>query len=169
VTQRYSPGRGRRVTPYEQAVGRLAASRAGAWAFLHVFSRIDRRLVPLTHGGLSVAIGAPVGLLETRGARTGRLRRVPLLYVLDGESVILVGSNGGSRSDPAWLGNIRAREMVRFLCRERGWQEYRARVAAGAERARCWELAIDLYSGYGAYQARAGDREIPVVVLSPAP
>jgi hypothetical protein len=67
VTQRYSPGRGRRVTPYEQAVERLAASRAGAWAFLHVFSRIDRRLVPLTHGGLSVAIGAPVGLLETRG------------------------------------------------------------------------------------------------------
>jgi deazaflavin-dependent oxidoreductase (nitroreductase family) len=101
----------------------MAASRAGAWTFVHVFNRIDRWLLPLTHGGVSVAIGAPVGLLETRGARTGRRRRVPLLYILDGESVILAGSNGGSRSDPAWLHNVRARETVRFLCRERGWHD----------------------------------------------
>ena len=169
MTRRYSRGRGRRLTAYEQAVERLAASRAGAWAFLHVFNGIDRRLLPLTRGRLSLALGAPVGLLETHGARTGRLRRVPLLYVLDDERVILVASNGGSRSDPAWLHNVRACGAVRFLSRERGWLGYRAHVAAGAERARCWELAIDLYAGYGTYQSRAGGREIPVVVLSRVP
>jgi deazaflavin-dependent oxidoreductase (nitroreductase family) len=168
VNRRYSQARGRRLTPYEQAVERLAASRAGGWTFVHVFNRIDRRLLPLTRGRLSVAVGAPVGVLETRGARTGRRRRVPVLYVLDGENVILVGSNVGSRSDPAWLHNVRARDEVRFLCRERGWRAYRARVATGAERDRCWALAIDLYAGYATYQARTGGREIPVVVLSPA-
>jgi deazaflavin-dependent oxidoreductase (nitroreductase family) len=167
MARRFSPARGRRLTPYEQAIERLAATRAGAWAFLHVLGPIDRRLLPLTHGRLSLAVGAPVGILETRGARTGRPRRVPLLYVVDGESVILVGSNGGSRSDPAWLHNVRARDQTRFLCRERGWREYRARVTSGAERARCWDLATDVYAGYRAYQARAGGREIPVVVLEP--
>ena len=167
MTQRYSPMRGRRLTRYEQAVERLAASRAGAWTFVHVLGPIDRRLLPLTDGRLSVAIGAPVGLLELRGARTGRLRRVPLLYALDGENVILVGSNGGSCRDPAWLHNVRARDEVRFLCGGRGWRAYRAHVAAGAERARLWDLVTDLYAGYDAYQAHAGDREIPVVVLAP--
>jgi deazaflavin-dependent oxidoreductase (nitroreductase family) len=166
-TQRYSPMRGRRLTRYEQAVEDLAASPAGAWTFLHVLCPIDRRLLPLSRGRLSVAIGAPVGVLEMRGRRTGRLRRVPLLYVLDGESVVLVGSNGGGRSDPAWLHNVRARDEARFLCRERGWREYRAHVAAGAERARLWELVSDLYAGYGAYASRTGGREIPVVVLVP--
>jgi F420H(2)-dependent quinone reductase len=167
MMRRYSRARGRRLTPYEQAVERLAASRPGAWVFLHLLNPVDRRLLPLTRGRLGVAIGAPVGILEMRGARTGRRRRVPLLYLLDGESVILVGSNGGSRIDPAWLHNVRARDQVRFLCRERGWREYRARVAVGAERARGWNLATDLYAGYSAYQSRAGGREIPVVVLAP--
>jgi deazaflavin-dependent oxidoreductase (nitroreductase family) len=167
VNQRYSTLRGRPLTRYEQAVERLAASRAGAWTFFDVLGPIDRRGQPVTHGRLSVAIGAPVGLLETRGARTGRLRRIPLLYALDGESVILVGSNGGSSRDPAWLHNVRARGEVRFLSRGRGWRAYRAHVAAGAERARLWELVNDLYAGYDAYQAHAGAREIPVVVLAP--
>ena len=167
MTQRYSKVRGRPLTRYEQAVERLTASRAGAWTFLHVLDPIDRRLLPLTRGRLSVAVGAPVGLLEMRGARTGRLRRVPLLYALDGETVILVGSNGGNSRDPAWLHNVRARDEVRFLSRGRGWRAYRAHVAAGAERARLWELVNDLYAGYDAYQAHAGDREIPVVVLAP--
>jgi deazaflavin-dependent oxidoreductase (nitroreductase family) len=167
VRRRYSPSRGRRLTRYEQLVERAAASRAGAWLFLAVLNRIDRRVLPLTGGWVSAAVGAPVGVLEARGARTGRLRRIPLLYVLDGSNVLLVASNGGSERDPAWLHNVRAQAHVRFLTRGRGWGDYRARVLAGAERTRAWESATDLYAGYVDYQARAAGREIPVVVLEP--
>src|SRR5919202_937272 len=97
---RYSPMRGRRLTPYEQAVERFVGTRAGAWLFLHACNPVDRRLLPLTRGRLSVAVGAPVGLLETVGARTGRPRRTPLLYLADGERVVLVASNGGSPRHP---------------------------------------------------------------------
>jgi hypothetical protein len=54
---------------------------------------------------------------------------------------------------------------VRFLTRDGRWRTYKARVAAGEERSDLWELMNDLYGGYGTYQARAGGREIPVVVL----
>jgi deazaflavin-dependent oxidoreductase (nitroreductase family) len=162
---RYSAVRGRPLTSYEAAVERFAASRAGAWAFVRVFSPIDRRLLPITRGRVGMAIGAPVGVLETVGARSGRRRRTALLYVLDEDGVILVASNGGRAHDPGWLHNVRARSGVRFLTREHGWQRYTARVADGPERDRLWGRATDFYAGYRAYQARAGAREIPVVVL----
>jgi deazaflavin-dependent oxidoreductase (nitroreductase family) len=164
---RYSQAQGRRLTAYEQIVERMAASRVGAWTFLHVFNPVDQRLLPLTRGRVSVAVGAPVGLLESRGARTNRRRRTPLLYFLDDEAVVLVASNVGSPRNPAWLHNLRRDPDVRFLCRERGWRAYRARVLTGAERARAWERATDLYAGYSDYQGRAAGREIPVVVLEP--
>src|SRR6185436_9806599 len=90
---RYSPMRDRRLTAREAATERFAASRVGAWLFLHVFHRIDARLLPLTRGRLSVAVGAPVGMLETVGARTGALRRTPLLYAADGDRLVLIASN----------------------------------------------------------------------------
>ncbi|HEY7077250.1 MAG TPA: nitroreductase/quinone reductase family protein [Solirubrobacteraceae bacterium] len=159
--------RGRRLTAYEQAVERVARSRLGAWAFVHAFNPVDRRLLALTRGRVSLAVGAPVALLETVGARTGRRRRTPLLYLLDGDDVVVVASNGGSGRHPAWLHNLRACESVRLLTPERGWRACRGRVATGAERARLWALIADLFAGYAGYQARARPREIPVVVLEP--
>ena len=164
--RRYSAARGRRLNAYEQFVERVASSRVGGWAFVHAFSPVDRRLVPLTRGRISIALGAPVGVLEAAGARTGRRRRTPLLYFVDGGCLVLIASNGGSDRDPAWLHNVRARPHVRFLTPERGWRAYRARMATGAERARRWATATDFYAGYAAYQSRTG-REIPVVVLEP--
>src|SRR5437588_7314711 len=103
---RYSAARGRELTMYEAGLERLASSRLGAWLFLHVLNPLDRRLLPVTRGRLSMAVGAPVGLLQTVGAKTGRVRRTPLLYLRDGEEILLVASNGGSRRDPAWLHNV---------------------------------------------------------------
>ena len=165
---RYSTLRRRRLTRYEQAMERWAASRAGGWAFVHALSPVDRRLLALTRGRVSLAVGAPVALLETVGARTGRRRRTPLLYRVDDDRIVLVASNIGSERHPAWLHNARAGGDVRFLSREHGWRTYRPRIATGAERERLWQLAVDLYAGYDAYQRRTGGREIPVVVLEPA-
>lgn len=100
--QRYSTVRGRRLSGYERIVERFASSRAGARLFLNVCNPIDRRLLALTRGRLSLAIGAPVGMLDTTGARSGQPRRTPLLYLVDGDRVVLVASNGGSPRHPAW-------------------------------------------------------------------
>jgi deazaflavin-dependent oxidoreductase (nitroreductase family) len=167
---RYSPMRGRRLTPYEQAVERFVATRAGGWLFVHACNRVDQRLLPLTRGRLSLAVGAPVGLLETIGARTGRPRHTPLLYLADGERVVLVASNVGRPQDPAWLHNVKAHPDVRFLTRDGRRRTLRAHIARDAERAELWARLLDLYAGYAVYQRRAGARELAIVVLSrPAP
>jgi deazaflavin-dependent oxidoreductase (nitroreductase family) len=164
---RYSSVRGRELTRYEQAVERCASSRAGAWLFLHVINRVDRHLLPLTRGRASVAVGAPVGVLETIGACSGARRLTPLLYFGDGDAVIVVASNGGHAYDPVWLHNLRAHPEVRFLSRATGWRAYHAQIATGTERDRRWLYVTDFYAGYEAYARRAHPREIPIVLLTP--
>jgi deazaflavin-dependent oxidoreductase (nitroreductase family) len=166
---RYSASRGRELTRYETAVERVASTRLGAWLFLHFINPIDRRLLPLSRGRLSLAVGAPVGLLQTVGAKTGRVRRTPLLYLRDGDAVVVIASNGGSPHHPGWLHNIRANPDVWFLSAENGWRSYRARIETGTARAERWSHAVDLFAGYGKYQQRIHGREIPVVILEQAP
>lgn len=159
--------RQRQLSRWDRALERVAASRPGGWFFVNVANRIDPPLLRLTRGRLSLAVGQPVLLLTTRGAKSGRVRRTPLLYATDGEDVVLIASNAGSVRHPAWYHNVRADPRVELqLPGRRG--AYVAREAAGAERERLWAKATDLYSGYDVYQRRAGAREIPVVVLSPA-
>jgi len=165
--RRYSATRGRRLTAYEATVERFVTTRPGAWAFVHLASPVDRRLVALTGARLSLAPRAPVGLLETTGARSGRPRHTALLYLADGPAVLLVASNGGRARHPAWLHNMRAEPVVRFLSREHGWRAYRARTARPTERERRWPDMLDLYTGYAAYQRRV-TRPIPLVILEPA-
>jgi deazaflavin-dependent oxidoreductase (nitroreductase family) len=165
---RYSALRDRKLTAYESAVERFASSRTGAWLFLHVINPIDRRLLPLSRGRLSLAVGAPVGLLQSVGAKTGQVRRTPLLYLQHPDEIILVASNGGSRRHPAWLHNVKSNPDVWFLTAEDGWCQYRARIQHGEAREERWKRALDLYAGYQTYQERAHDRQIPVVVLERA-
>jgi deazaflavin-dependent oxidoreductase (nitroreductase family) len=162
---RYSALRGRELTAYETAVERVASSRTGAWLFLHVINPIDRRLLRRSRGRLSLAVGAPVGLLQSVGAKTGQARRTPLLYLQQSDEIILVASNGGSRRHPAWLHNVKSNPDVWFLTAENGWCQYRARIQHGEARQERWKRALDLYAGYQTYQERARDRQIPVVAL----
>jgi deazaflavin-dependent oxidoreductase (nitroreductase family) len=162
---RYSAIRGRNLTTYEAAIERFASSRVGAWLFLHVINPIDRRVLPLSRGRLSLAVGAPVGLLQSVGARTGQVRRTPLLYLRDAGGIVVVASNGGSRRHPAWLHNIKANPDIWLLSAEDGWRPYHARIEAGDARAERWARALDLYAGYRRYQQRTPRRQIPVVVL----
>jgi F420H(2)-dependent quinone reductase len=72
---------------------------------------------------------------------------------------------GGAPRHPAWLRNLRANPRVSFLGPGGASGDYRAREALGAERARLWDEAVDYYTGYDTYWVRAGEREIPIVVL----
>jgi deazaflavin-dependent oxidoreductase (nitroreductase family) len=146
---------------------RLAASPVGSWWFLNVANPIDRWLVPKTNGRLSSAPGAQVCVFETVGAKTGRVRRVPLQYATDGEDLVLIASSGGAPKHPAWYHNLRKHPEVRVWANKGRSGQYVARVAAGEERERLWRAAVELYPGYETYQVRAGTRQIPVLALSP--
>jgi deazaflavin-dependent oxidoreductase (nitroreductase family) len=111
--------------------------------------------------------GRRVGFLKVRGAKSGVERVTPLVYTPDGENILLVASRGGDTKHPAWYLNVKANPDVRFNAKgtERA---YMARTAVGDERDELWPKVVRRYSGYLVYQKRAGDREIPVVVLEPA-
>lgn len=143
----------------------LARSRLGGWLFINVFPVIDRRLLPLTHGRLKVAMGQPILLLYTRGARSGQPRTTPLLYTPDGDGFVIVASKAGAEHHPAWYHNIRAHPDDVEVEIGGSRIAVRPRVVEGAERAELWQRVNDNYTGYETYQARAGGRVIPVVLL----
>jgi deazaflavin-dependent oxidoreductase (nitroreductase family) len=145
----------------------LAASRLGGWLFVNVFPMVDRRLIPLSRGRLNVAMGQPILLLHTRGARSDQPRTTPLLYTPYGDAVIVVASKAGAEHHPAWYHNIRRHPDDVAVEMAGARRRVRARVVDGPERARLWERATDNYNGYDKYQMRAGGRTIPVIVLEP--
>jgi deazaflavin-dependent oxidoreductase (nitroreductase family) len=157
----------RRANRLKRALVPIVSSRAGSWYFLNVANPIDRRLIPATRGWLSLAPGMPLLVMENRGAKSGALRRTPLLYARDGDDIVLIASNGGNPRHPAWFHNVRANPDVRVFLRGRTGH-YRARIVEGAERERLWRIATELNPGYDIYKGRASNRQIPVVALSPA-
>lgn len=109
--------------------------------------------------------GAPMILVNHRGARTGTDYTAPLVYTRDGDNYIVIASKGGAPEDPQWFRNLLANPDVTV---EVGTETIpvRARVAEGDERARLFRAQADLMPNFDDY-AKATSREIPVVVLEP--
>jgi len=104
-------------------------------------------------------------LLDHVGAKSGKPRTSPLLYVEDGENLVVIASKGGFPSHPAWFHNLRANpDTTVQVGSER--RPIHARVAGPDERERLWALAVAAYPGYEDYRART-ERQIPLVVLEP--
>ena len=109
--------------------------------------------------------GNPVLLLHHVGRRSGEARVTPLLYLRDGEDLVIVGSMGRTPKHPAWFHNLGARPGTEVeVGRER--RAVSARVADAEQRARLWPRLVEHYPAFDRYQART-EREIPVVILSP--
>jgi deazaflavin-dependent oxidoreductase (nitroreductase family) len=157
----------REKTRADRIAQAFAKTRLGGFLFITVFPAIDKRLMPLTRGRLRVALGQPILLLHTRGAKSGQPRVVPLLYTPHGDSYVIVASKAGAEHHPSWYHNIRAHPDAVEV--ELGGERLTVnpRIAEGAERDELWALVNDNYNGYQAYQHRAGGRVIPVVVLEP--
>jgi F420H(2)-dependent quinone reductase len=108
---------------------------------------------------------APMLLLDHLGAKSGKQRTIPLLYLRDGDDIVIVASKGGYPRNPAWFHNLRANPDTTIqVGSER--RPVRARVAGPEDRARLWPRVVKTYRGYGDYQRRT-DREIPLVILEP--
>jgi len=102
-------------------------------------------------------------LLTTRGRRSGRLRRTALIYGRDGDSYLVVASQGGDPNHPAWYLNLLADPEAEVQV---GAEVFtvRARTAESAEKDRMWRTMAAIWPAYDDYQAKT-DRAIPVVVL----
>jgi deazaflavin-dependent oxidoreductase (nitroreductase family) len=105
-------------------------------------------------------------LLDHVGAKSSKKRTSPLLYVKDGDNVVIVASKGGFPKHPAWYHNLVANPdtTVQIGSEKR---LVHARVANAEERERLWPKAVKSYRGYEDYQARSRGREIPLVILEP--
>lgn len=149
-------------------VERFAMSKPGTWVILHVNRHVDPILARLTGGRwcLTNLIGAPLALLTSTGARSGLPRTTPLLYVQDGERIILIASYGGNTRNPAWYYNLKAHPEAQ-LCIQGITRSYITREAQGEERERLWERAVAFYAGFAKYAERTEGRKIPVLVLTP--
>ncbi|MBV9337318.1 MAG: nitroreductase family deazaflavin-dependent oxidoreductase [Solirubrobacterales bacterium] len=132
-----------------------------------MFPVIDRWLIPRTRGRLKVALGQPILLLHTRGARSGEPRTTPLLYTPLQEAFIVVASKAGAAHHPAWYHNIRAHPDAVSVQLEGRHVAVRPRLVEEPERSELWRRVNDNYNGYETYARRAGGRVIPLVVLEP--
>ncbi len=124
---------------------------------------VDRPLLRASRGRVRLSFVIPCLLLRCRGARTGLAREVPLLYVPDGDDVLLVGSGGGSIRTPAWCANLLAHPEVETV---RGGQveARKAELLTDVARSAAWKRAVAVYPGYERYRDRVA-REIPVFRL----
>jgi deazaflavin-dependent oxidoreductase (nitroreductase family) len=104
-------------------------------------------------------------LLDHVGAKSGRLRTTPLVYMPDGESLLVVASKGGHPRHPSWLHNLRAHPDTEVQI-GRTRRRVRAREATPEERERLWPKAAEYNPHWGRYRQRT-TREIPLVLLEP--
>ena len=110
-------------------------------------------------------IGLPVVILTTKGAKTGKIRKTPLMRVEHGGEYAVVASLGGAPKHPVWYYNVKSHPEVELQDGPTK-QDMVAREVTGDERAKWWEIAVDAFPNYAEYQKKT-DREIPVFVLSP--
>ncbi|MFI2618170.1 nitroreductase family deazaflavin-dependent oxidoreductase [Streptomyces sp. NPDC018584] len=110
-------------------------------------------------------MGKPVIVLTSLGAKSGKLRKNPLMRVEHEGEYAVVASKGGDPANPSWYHNLVAHPQAEL---QDGpvKKDYRARIVTGAERQLWWERAVAVWPDYGEYQKKT-TREIPLFVLTP--
>lgn len=154
---------------WQPVLKNLLSLHPTSWLAARLLHHIDRAVYKLSSGRFSATSalgGVPMIELTTVGAKTGLVRTVPLMGIPDGRDIILIASNWGQERHPGWYYNLLANPQVEVISDGKA-RTYLARTAIGEERQAGWNKALAVYSGYAAYESRSGEREIPVVVLTP--
>lgn len=149
---------------FSRAYAALANTRLGRFMSANVVWKVDPYLMRITRGRVGMGLVMPTALLETRGAKSGAVRRNVVIYFHDGDLVTIVASKLGYEKHPAWFHNLRAHPDVTF-----GGISMRATVVDDeAERRRLWTLADRVFAPYAAYRREAAkvNRTIPIVQLT---
>ncbi len=154
---------------FQKSLHRILMLKWVSAFFAVVLYRLDGLALKLSGEKQTITelVGLPIIQLTTTGAKSGRPRTMPLVSLVDGEKIALIGSNFGRKPNPGWYYNLKANPAcsVRFKGKI---GQYVARQAEGEERERYWAMAVSYYRGYDLYKKRAAHREIPVIVLEPA-
>ncbi|ODQ86312.1 nitroreductase family deazaflavin-dependent oxidoreductase [Mycolicibacterium holsaticum] len=137
------------------------AGKAHVW----VYRRTGGKIGANWRVGAGFTKPVPTLLLEHTGRKSGRRLVSPLVFINDGDDVIVVASQGGRDTDPQWYRNLVANPDAHI---EIGSQRraVRAVTATPEQRARLWPKLVEAYADFDTYQAWA-DREIPVIILQP--
>ena len=130
-------------------------SRAQSWVYRKTDGKVGGRFLQ----------GAPVALLTTTGRKTGEPRVSPLLYLREGNRIVLVASKAGAASNPLWYLNLKANPKVSVQIKDEVLQ-LTARDANEQERERYWSKLTAMYTSFDDYQSWT-DRVIPVVICDP--
>ena len=109
----------------------------------------------------------PIEVRPAKGRKSGKQRTIPLQYMMDGDNIIVVASNGGNVNHPAWWHNIRAGGDVTVQIGKKKMRA-QAETANEDERARLWPILVEYYSGYQGYEDET-ERTVQVVILRPEP
>jgi deazaflavin-dependent oxidoreductase (nitroreductase family) len=109
--------------------------------------------------------GEPIVVITSIGAKSGKVRKNPVMRVEKDGKYVAVASKGGAPQHPEWYFNFVAHPVVDL---QDGPEKkaYRARLLSGQERTQWWQYAVDTWPTYAEYQERT-DREIPVFLLEP--
>ena len=110
--------------------------------------------------------GIPIVIFTTRGARSGKLRKTPVMRVEHDGAYVAVASKGGAPENPTWYYNLTEHPLVE-LQDGTSKGDYSARVLDGDERALWWDRAVAVWPDYAEYQTKT-DRQIPLFLLEPA-
>src|SRR5690348_11093257 len=129
-----------------------------------VREQVERIVRTGTTDGVTI-MDRPTVLLTYRGARTGKLRKTPVMRVEHDGRYAAVASKGGAPTNPQWYASLATGPVVE-LQDGTVTREYRAREVFGDEKAVWWDRAVEAYPPYADYQ-RKTDRPIPVFVLEP--
>jgi len=152
----------------QRAMWHVSSSRPGAWLFARSMHHIDKLLLRVSRGRVTlpgVMAGIPVLTVTTTGVRTGQPRTTPLLGVPFGDDIAIIGTRFGQPGTPAWYYNLRTEPKLTVAYRDRDITAV-AREADEQEWRLIWDKARIIYSGYEAYARRIKDRRIHIMVLS---
>ncbi|MGO9760352.1 MAG: nitroreductase/quinone reductase family protein [Solirubrobacteraceae bacterium] len=154
----------RRRSLFSRAYAAFSGTRLGRLISTKLVWKIDPNLLRVTQGRLGMGLVLPTALLETRGAKSGALRRNAVIYFHDEDRVTIIASKAGADKHPAWFHNLRTHPDVTF-----GGVRMRATVVSDeAERERLWTLADRVFAPYATYRREAAkaNRTIPIVQLT---
>lgn len=150
--------------PKNTFYSRLSMAMPDSW--LKATGKLNVPIYRLSRGRIFGNIGtAPVLLLTSTGRRSGQQRTAPVVFLADGKSYVVIGSNAGNARTPAWSYNLQANPDAEIELRG-ARKRVRARVAEGEERAELWRKVNQMYEGFDDYDAKTS-REIAVFVLEP--
>ncbi len=153
------------MNPYAGTVRALGRTRLFGLVLGSTLRRLDLLFRTRKRSVTSFATDFPLCYLTVRGRRSGEDRTVPLLYVADGDRVVLIGSNWGKRQHPAWALNLDAAPEATVTVAGAG-RRMHTRRATPEERERYWRRAVEIWPGYDGYRGRTS-REIRIFVLEP--